>query len=294
MMEVAVSSYSFAQAIAKGDIANQEATVDKAHELGFRAIEFTELTPCEDATFEQQMESAKRIKKRTDELGMVVCSYVIGANLYNDDEEERKAEVERVKKQVLIAKELGAKIMRHDVCGVISPINRSFDLMLPQIVQNIREVATFAQEHGIKTCSENHGRLAQDSDRMERLFNAVNHPNYGLLVDMGNFMCVDENPVTAVSRVAPYAIHAHAKDFHVISDSQNTEGTFLTRGGNYMYGTAIGDGDVPVKKCLRALNRVKYDGFLVIEYEGMFGDCCDNIARGKTFLEKAIAELPTA
>lgn len=290
MIEVAVSSYSFAKAVADGRINNQEATIEKAKEMGFRAIEFTELVPCEDCLYEQQIESAKRIKGKADALGMVVCSYAIGASLYNDDDELRKAEVERVKKQVLIAEILGAKIMRHDVCGAISEVNRSFDLMLPQIAENIREIAEFAQEHGIRTCSENHGYIAQDSDRMERLFNAVNHPNYGLLVDIGNFLCVDENPVTAVSRVVPYAIHAHAKDFRIAGDDEELTGGFYTRGGNYIFGTAIGEGDVPVEKCIRSLQRVEYDGYMVIEYEGL-EDCFQGIAKGKEFLEKTILAI---
>lgn len=290
MIEVAVSSYSFSQAIADGRIENQEATIEKAHEMGFRAIEFTDITPCKDCTYEQQVESAKRIKEKADSLGMVVCSYVIGASLYNDDEELRKAEVERVKKQVLIAEILGAKIMRHDVCYSLSSVNRSFDLMLPQIAENAREIAEFAGAHGIRTCSENHGFIAQDSDRMERMFNAVNHPNYGLLVDMGNFMCADENPVTAVSRVAPYAIHSHAKDFHIAGDNQELAGGFYTRGGNYISGAVIGEGDVPVKKCILALKRVQYNGYMVIEYEGR-EDCLQGIDKGREFLEKTISDV---
>jgi len=290
MIEVAVSSYSFSQAVSDGRLENQEATVEKAHELGFRAIEFIDIKPCADCTYEQQVESAKRIKAKADSLGMVICSYAIGASLYNDDEALERAEVERVKKQVLIAEILGAKIMRHDVCYQISKINRSFDLMLPRIAANTREIAEFAQAHGVKTCTENHGYIVQDSDRVEKLFNAVNHPNYGILVDIGNFMCVDENPLTAVSRVAPYAIHAHAKDMHVVTEGQDIEGSFVTRGGNNMYGTVIGEGDVPVKKCITALNRAGYEGYMVIEYEGK-DDCIRGIAKGKAFLEKTIEEI---
>ena len=90
---------------------------------------------------------------------------------------------------------------------------RSFDLMLPSIAENARAVTEYGASIGIRTCTENHGRIAQDNDRLERLFNAVAHDNYGLLIDMGNFLFVDEDPVMAVSRLAPYAFHVHAKDF---------------------------------------------------------------------------------
>jgi len=32
---------------------------------------------------------------------------------------------------------------------------------------------------------------------VEKLANGVNHPNFGLLADMGNFLCADEDPAKA-------------------------------------------------------------------------------------------------
>ena len=61
--------------------------------------------------------------------------------------------------------------------------------------------------------TENHGFFSQDSCRVEKLYTAVNHPNFGLLCDIGNFVCADEDPAKAVARVAPYTRYVHAKDF---------------------------------------------------------------------------------
>ena len=46
-MKIAVSSYSFQKYINQG-IMTQLDTVAKAHALGFSAIEFTDLAPCEN------------------------------------------------------------------------------------------------------------------------------------------------------------------------------------------------------------------------------------------------------
>lgn len=289
MMKLSVSSYSFQQAIRKGEM-TQEQAVEKAHELGFEAIEFTGLTPCDNPTLDQQLESARRIRKKADELGMEITNYAIGANLYHESEEEERAELNRVKGQLQVAKELGSPLMRHDICYQLGKKCRSFDLMLPSMVKNIVEITEYAQGLGIKTCSENHGYIAQDSDRMERLFNAVNHPNYGLLVDMGNFLCVDENPVAAVSRVAPYAFYVHAKDMLISSGCSHNPGTSMTRGGNWFRGTVIGQGAVPVRQCLRILKRAGYDGYLAIEFEG-WEECIPAIAKGKANLERYLQEI---
>ena len=128
----------------------------------------------------------------------------------------------------------------------------------------------YAAARGIRTCVENHGLFCQDSDRVERLMLAVDHPNFGWLVDVGNFLCADENPVRAVGRAAPYAVHAHVKDFYIRSgDGRDPgEGFFRTRGMNYLRGAIVGQGDAPVAQCLAILRRAGYDGWLSIEFEG--------------------------
>lgn len=290
-MKISVSSYSFAQYIRKG-LMTEFDCVEKAKELGLDTIDFTELRPCENPTFEQQIEQAKKIREKADELGMNIEAYFVGAHLYYDTPEENEAEVQRVCRQLDVAKALGCKIMRHDVCYRLTKTGngKSFDLQLPTIAENCRKIAEYGQKLGIKTCSENHGYIAQDSDRMERLFNAVNHDNYGLLVDFGNFSCADEDHVTAVSRVAPYAISAHAKDMHIYEGKVYGDGIFPTRGGNSLRGAIIGQGNVPVKQCIRAMKRAGYDGYLCIEFEGK-EDCIRSITEGFETLKRYIAEV---
>jgi sugar phosphate isomerase/epimerase len=121
---------------------------------------------------------------------------------------------------------------------------------------------------------ENHGFFVQDSDRCAALMEAVNHPNFGALVDIGNFLCADDDPVRAVTRMAPYAFHVHAKDFHRKPGSEDPgRGWGRSRGGNLYRGAIIGHGNVDVPGCLAALKSAGYDGFVSIEFEGMEDNC---------------------
>lgn len=286
-MKISVSSYSFFQAIQAGKMTQLDC-VAKAKELGFDAVEFIELDGAPD--FEKQKAYAAQIRAEADRLNMEINAYTVGACLYQETDKQQAAEIERLKEQLDVAAILGAKVMRHDVCYALGKTgnSRSFDLMLPRMAHGAREVTEYAQTLGIKTCTENHGYIAQDSDRVERLFCAVNHDNYGLLVDIGNFICVDENPITAVSRVAPYAIHAHVKDM-LIRSTPTGNCCSMTRGGNYFCGCVIGEGNIPVMQCLSILQRAGYEGYLSIEFEGA-EDCIAGIARGlanlKEFLKK--------
>ena len=286
-MKISVSSYSFSQYIRAGKLTQLEC-VARAKEMGFDAIEFTDL---KGETLDEQKALAIEIKKEAERVGIEINAYTIGANLYHECAEDSEREVARLCGQLEVAKLLGASVLRHDVCYKLGKSGnaRSFELMLPTIAENARRVTEYAETLGIRTCTENHGFIAQDSDRVERLFNTVAHDNYGLLVDMGNFLCVDEDPVRAVSRVAPYAVHVHAKDF--IRFDEAVEGrTIMTRGANYIAGTVIGEGVVPVRQCLKILKRAGYDGYVSIEYEGR-EDCIAGIARGLDNLKRFMSEI---
>ena len=261
-MKLTVTSYSFSQYINAGKL-TQLTAIAAAKEIGLEAIEFTDLTPPEGVSKEDY---ARELRAEADRLGMEISSYTIGANLFQPTPEAEAAEIERLKKQVDIAEILGTKNMRHDVVWALTKTGagRSFDLMLPTLAKNARIITEYAASKGIRTSSENHGYIAQDSDRMERLVNAVGHDNYGLLVDMGNFACADEDSAMAVSRVAPYAVYVHAKDFikRTFYEGPIPAGCFQTRGCNYLRGVAVGTGDIPVKQCLAILKRAGYDGYV--------------------------------
>lgn len=289
-MKWAVSSYSFSGAVRDGRLMPEQLP-EKAAAMGFDGIEFTDLPV--DGAFDGQAAWAEALRERAAAASVTVVAYTVGANLFTGTAEGDRREIERLKAQVDIAERLGAPIMRHDTFWRLMPeicAGRSFDGMLAATAAGIREVAAYAAEKGVRTCTENHGYIAQDSDRMERLFNAVNHRNYGLLVDIGNFLCVDEDPVRAVSRLAPYAVHVHAKDMRRLPFGvPESAGGFPTRGGNQLHGVALGDGDVPVRQCLAVLRQAGYDGWVSLEYEGL-GDCLDGICKGLQFLRGITGE----
>ena len=291
-MKIAVSSYSFSQYIKSGEI-TQLSCVAKAKEMGFDGIEFTDMRPYSKPLYEDQKRYAEEIRAEADRVGIEIVAYTIGANLYQPTEEANRAEIERVKAQLDIAAILGAKVFRHDVCygeksddGAVT----SFDKMLPTIAKNAREISEYARSLGIKTCTENHGFIAQDPDRVEKLFNTVDCDNYGLLIDMGNFACADADSALAVSRLANYAVHVHAKDFIKRAFGEPDyagESYIVTRACNKLCACVVGEGDIPVAQCAAILKKAGYDGYLSIEYEGA-EDCVAAIARGRENLLKFI------
>ena len=267
-MKYIVTSYSFVKYTNAGTMSQLEC-IAKAKELGFDGIEFSEFVHGSDVT---DMEHAAALRAESERVGLPIMNYAFGADFINGSNGDTVAEIARVKRMIDVAQVLGVKQVRHDcTAGVKNGKFRSFDSLLPQLAAACREVTEYAASKGIRTMVENHGFFCQDSDRVEKLVNAVNHENFGLLVDIGNFTCADEDPRTAVGRVAPYAFHAHAKDFHIRKRElpDPGQGFFQSRAGTWLRGAIVGHGDVPVKACLAALKKTGYNGALTVEFEGL-------------------------
>ena len=250
-MKTSVSSYSYHKLLKDGKM-DLFQVMDKTKAFGFDAIEFTEFKAPEGMTL---AEFAAQLRAYAERIGLAISSYTVGATFLQDDV---AAEVARVKGEVDIAAILGVPVMRHDVLykypdsytGV-----RTFDAVLPIIAPAIREVSEYAATKGIVTMSENHGFIAQDADRLLKLFTAVNCPNYRFLCDIGNFICADEDCAVSVGKLKDLIAHVHIKDFFIRSGMEPDpgKGWFQTRAGNFVRGTVFGQGNIPTLQCLRII-----------------------------------------
>ena len=173
-----------------------------------------------------------------------------------------------MKKEVEIAAELGCTRMRHDVC--FRPLGQTaytfFEKDLPKAADACGIIADHAAKYGIVTSIENHGLHFQGSERVIRLVLAVGRENFRATVDVGNFVCVDENPVVAVHNIIGYASMLHIKDFYVRQDVVNPEGWARTPHGYYRRGALPGNGDVDLKRIARIVKDSGYNGFVALEY----------------------------
>jgi sugar phosphate isomerase/epimerase len=273
-IHIGVSSYSYNRPLNNGMSVFK--MIDHVKETGFDYIEFTN-----HITFDAE-EVAKYVKDK----GLYVCSYTVGADLINGDV---NAEVVRLKGCLDVANVLGAPFLRHDIAWSLGAGCKSWRDVVAKTVDPIREVADYAQSLGIRTMTENHGYLLQDSERVEALILAVNHENFGWLIDLGNFMCADEAPEYATGIAIPYAFHVHAKDFLFKSGAEGNPGAdwFPTRGGNFLRGTVVGHGVVPIKQQMAMLKNSGYKGGISVEFEGA-EEALPAVENGYKYLKRLI------
>ena len=284
-MKTCVSSYSYGKYISDEHL-GIFGMIEHAAKCGFDGIEFLE------GGWQNEHGIPEKIREHCEKCGITPVAYLIGADLLNNGSKDGKEEIARVEQLVDVAARLGVKLVRHDVCSGVygRKYQRGYDDVLPILADRASEITKYAQQKGIRTMTENHGQFSQDAYRVEKLINAVAHPNFGALVDIGNFLCADENPNISVGIMAPYAFHVHAKDFFVKSGLEVNpgEGWFLSRAGNYLRGTIIGHGNAGVVQSIRTIVNSGYDDYITVEFEGMEGHI-QGIELGLKNLKKFIA-----
>ena len=267
-MKIGLSSYSLSSAFRSKEMTIIDAIEWVANQGG----EHIEIVSNLGLKLDENPELVDAIREKAENVGIAISNYAIGANFITEDEKSFYAEIERVKKEVDVANRLGVKFMRHDVA--MRPIQEStmkqFEADLPKLTDACQQIADYATEFGIITSIENHGFFIQASDRVQSLINHVDRPNFKTTLDVGNFMCADENPVAAVKKNISYASIVHIKDFyHRPAHLNPGEGWFQTVSGDYLRPSIAGHGDINLREVIKVIKESGFDGYISIEFEGI-------------------------
>jgi sugar phosphate isomerase/epimerase len=290
-MKLAVSTYSLLR-WRRESARTLEDSLKWIADAGVKGVEFAPVGD-EGAVV---VEKATQLRELCENLGLIIASYCVGADLLAESEQQRKV-IEQLKRHVDVTAELGAPSMRHDVTrgwaeharGIDGP--QTFERALEVVTPAIREVADYGATVGVKTSLENHGFYMQAAQRVQKLLETVAHPNYGLTIDLGNFLCVNDDPVAAAARLAKWVIMAHAKDFHVRpKETMPPSGWFATPTEIALRGAICGHGVIDVPAQLRLLKQAGYDGWLSLEFEGM-EEAGMGVKLGLEYLSKQLSSL---
>ena len=279
-MNIGLSSYSLDREIEQGRMTLGQA-MDFAVAQGAQCMELVPFAFRFDdpETGKIDLDAIKKVKKQAKDAGIILSNYSVLADFCKEGEALEK-EIARIYHEIDIAAELGVPSMRSDVCAFRRPQAKNtlkyFDELLPVMAGAAKQLCEHGKKVGVKILIENHGFFANGVDRVQRILNAVNDDNYGLLLDTGNIVCVDEDASIAARELAPITQMVHLKDFYIRTrdpgDSTQFDcagSWFRSRGGRYLRGAILGQGDLDIYETLGALKHAGYDGDIVIEFEGL-------------------------
>lgn len=274
-MKIGFSSYSFRAAMTAGTM-----TLDDVFDwIGANGGEHLEIAQFgltddsggidwnldDDPALVDALESASK-RSGVELSGMCIGSSFVGDPAFVG------AQVERAKHHVELADRLGMRYLRHDVTPWALKDTGVADVeaTLPILAEASKQVAQHAATYGITTSVENHGFFVNAGERVRRLIHAVDEPNFKTTLDVGNFLCVDDDPLLATRANLPHASFVHLKDFYIRPETYAlTDGWLRTAGGRYIMGAIVGYGDVDLPGICRSIVASGYDGFVSIEFEGL-------------------------
>lgn len=271
-MKLGLSSYSFRPLLADGRMTIETLfdwlAANGAEHLEIATFSFAE--PGSEQTYDLagDEETLRRLEAASARTSIPVSGFCMAANFLGS-EDERRAEIARVQRYVELCNRFGAGFLRHDVVPwhLRPQTTGEFEREFVGIVAASRAVTEFGAARGVVTSVENHGFFMNSSERVLRLIHAVDHPNFRFTLDVGNFLCVDEDPHVATRRSLPQAGFVHLKDFY-LRRAEPGPGWLKTTGGQFIRGSVFGFGDLDAKGLVESVVASGYDGFVSLEYEG--------------------------
>ena len=257
--------------------------VKKAAKVGAQGIQVYatsgEMSP-------EELVGSKRadFRKLVEDNGLVISALCgdLGGGFGN--KEENPGKVERSKRILDLAKELGTNVVTTHI-GVV-PTDSSIDRY--KVMQEACfELSRYADEIGAHFAIETG---PETSAVLKCFLDSLGSTGVGVNLDPANLVMVTgDDPAGAVYNLKKYIVHTHAKDgkqlyykdpeiiYGLVKDSLVTGPSFLE--------VPLGEGQVPWEKYLNALEDIGYKGFLTIERE-VGDDPAKDIRSAVEFLEK--------
>jgi D-psicose/D-tagatose/L-ribulose 3-epimerase len=206
--------------------------------------------------FEGDDNHYKQLRKELDNQGLKCTTVALvneQANPISKEAPERKAAVEHIQRAIRWTAILGGQIMAgpfHSPLGVFSGSPPTEDEK-QRAADVLRQAAEAAKKTGVMLAIEYLNRfecyfLTTGADA-RALVKRVNHPNFRMMYDTFHAHIEEKNPANTIAAVADSFVHVHI--------SENDRGV-------------PGTGQVHWDETFRALRRVSYDNWLVIEAFG--------------------------
>jgi sugar phosphate isomerase/epimerase len=181
-------------------------------------------------------------------------------------DEQLDKELEWTRKLVPAAHALGVEVIRIDVV----PRKLEGDKFLPFAISACKHLCQIAEGTPVRFGVENHGKITNDPQFLQSLFDGVGSPKLGLTLDCANFYWWG-HPVNDLypiyEKFAPRVVHTHCKSIKYPEDKKNVKRDIGWEYGKY--NCPIYEGDIEFARVIKILRQANYRGDLCVEDESL-------------------------
>lgn len=240
-MKLGLCSWSYHKSLESGKL-----TFVKMLEVAAKELKLGGIDIIADHLPKADKKSLLAYKKMATDLHLTICCLSPGNNFGKPDAQERKKEVESIKKWLEAGYILGAPVLRI-FSGWPWPYADK-EKLWPAMVECIKECEQEAKDAGIVLAIEPHndgGFLPTAVDTL-RLIKEINSEWVRINLDTGNYQ--DADNYKAIEDTIDYAPHIHAKVHRMSEDNKELVFDF--------------------DKIFTIIKKAGYRGFLSLEFEG--------------------------
>lgn len=183
-LKTGLNAFSFNGPLSAGDI-NLFQVIDFCVEQDFDAIDITGYyfpeypkVPPDEYIF--------AIKKKAQSLGLEISGTGVRNDFTSPDKTKRNEHVQLVKNWIEVAQKLGTPVIRIFAGGGI-PEGYTWEQTAEWMVKDFKECVNYGKKHGVVVAVQNHNDFIQTPEHVHYLFEKVNDPWFGLIMDTGGF-----------------------------------------------------------------------------------------------------------
>lgn len=226
--------------------------IEAALTLGYQGVEIRGLRGCMDIRAMPELnEDLPATAARFRDAGLEVVCLALGATLGVPDRAQRRAQIELVRRGVVIAAALGCPYVR--VFGGRIPPGASRDDCADDIAQALTALGGAAAPRGVTVLLETHDDYCLGQHAAD-VVDRVSGPGVGVLWDILHPYRCGEPLADTLNYLGSHIRHVHVKDA-------------VGLGPAGFRPALLGEGDVPVRDALRLLLQTGYQGALSFEWE---------------------------
>ncbi len=231
-------------------------------------------------------------RKVANDAGLPIFSYIFGADLAVPPDEQQQA-LDSAFALLDRTAELGSPL------AFLLPgfVKEGFSLVDQRswMIDGLSKCAEHAHYIGVKILIENldypPGRaLTGRSSQVTAICQEIDSPGLGRIYDCGATRFVDEDPFEALEQSIPYLAHVHLKNNRLVGAEERVERYVEADSGRRYLNTALEDGEIDIAGVLGELSRRRYDGYMLIEYQGE-DDPREAMKRNVEYLRRLMKEI---
>jgi sugar phosphate isomerase/epimerase len=128
-------------------------------------------------------------------------------------------------------------------------------LVIAPTRDNLKRIEKYVKQYDVKVAIHNHGPedeyFPRPSDALERIKDM--DPRVGLCVDVGHTVRTGADVVQEIAEAGSRVLDVHIKDLRDLMDKDSQ--------------CVVGEGRMPIVDIFKQLQKIKYDGYVNLEYE---------------------------